>query len=125
MATENLYHGLSFRNFSKNKSIKLYDVDLIKKDLLNHIFTRRGERVKMFTYGTRIPDLVFEQLDDIALTVITEDLNAVVSSEPRVNLVDLRIVPLYDRNVVIASLVLYYVELDFTDQFDVSIQFES
>lgn len=125
MATENLYHGLSFRNFSKNKSIKLYDVDLIKKDLLNHIFTRRGERVKMFTYGTRIPDLVFEQLDDIALTVITEDLNAVVSSEPRVNLVDLRIVPLYDRNVIIASLVLYYVELDFTDQFDVSIQFES
>lgn len=125
MATENLYRGLSFRNFSKNKSIKLYDVDLIKKDLLNHIFTRRGERVKMFTYGTRIPDLVFEQLDDIALTVITEDLNAVVSSEPRVNLVDLRIVPLYDRNVVIASLVLYYVELDFTDQFDVSIQFES
>lgn len=125
MATENLYRGLSFRNFSKNKSIKLYDVDLIKKDLLNHIFTRRGERVKMFTYGTRIPDLVFEQLDDIALTVITEDLNAVASSEPRVNLVDLRIVPLYDRNVVIASLVLYYVELDFTDQFDVSIQFES
>lgn len=125
MATEYLYHGLSFRNFSKNKSIKLYDVDLIKKDLLNHIFTRRGERVKMFTYGTRIPDLVFEQLDDIALTVITEDLNAVASSEPRVNLVDLRIVPLYDRNVIIASLVLYYVELDFTDQFDVSIQFES
>ncbi len=125
MAIENLYRGLSFRNFSKNKSIKLYDVELIKKDLLNHIFTRRGERVKMFTYGTRIPDLVFEQLDDIALTVITEDLNAVVSSEPRVNLVDLRIVPLYDRNVVIASLVLYYVELDFTDQFDVSIQFES
>lgn len=125
MATENLYRGLSFRNFSKNKSIKLYDVDLIKKDLLNHIFTRRGERVKMFTYGTRIPDLVFEPLDDIALTVVNEDLNAVVASEPRVSLVDLRIVPLYDRNVIIASLVLYYVELDFTDQFDVSIQFES
>lgn len=125
MATENLYRGLSFRNFSKNKSIKLYDVDLVKKDLLNHIFTRRGERVKMFSYGTRIPDLVFEQLDDIALSVVTEDIHAVVASEPRVNLVDFRLVPLYDRNVIIASLVLYYVELDFTDQFDVSIQFES
>lgn len=125
MATENLYRGLSFRNFSKNKSIKLYDVELVKKDLLNHIFTRRGERVKMFTYGTRIPDLVFEQLDDIALSVISEDLHSVVASEPRVSLVDLRIVPLYDRNVVIASLVLYYLELDFTDQFDISIQFES
>lgn len=125
MATENIYRGLSFRNFSKNKSIKLYDVELIKKDLLNHIFTRRGERVKMFTYGTRIPDLVFEPLDDIALGVVTEDLNAVVASEPRVTLRDLRVVPLYDRNVIIASLVLYYVELGFTDQFDISIQFES
>lgn len=125
MATENIYRGLSFRNFSKNKSIKLYDVELIKKDLLNHIFTRRGERVKMFSYGTRIPDLVFDPLDDIALSVVTEDLNAVVASEPRVSLRDLRVVPLYDRNVIIASLVLYYVELGFTDQFDVSIQFES
>lgn len=125
MAKQNLYRGLSFRNFSKNKSIKLYDVELIKKDLLNNIFTRRGERVKMFTYGTRIPDLVFEQLDDIALTVINEDLHAVVASEPRVQLVDLRVVPLYDRNVVIASIVLYYVELDFTDTLAVNITFET
>ena len=125
MATRNLYSGTSFANFSKNKSIKLYDIDLIKKDILNNIFTRRGERVKMFTYGTRIPDLVFEPLDEVSLTVITEDLNAVVASEPRVSLVDLRVVPLYDRHVVIASMVLYYVELDFTDQFDVSIQFEA
>lgn len=125
MATRNLYSGTSFSNFSKNKSIKLYDIDLIKKDILNNIFTRRGERVKMFTYGTRIPDLVFEPLDEVSLTVITEDLNAVVASEPRVTLVDLRVVPLYDRHVVIASLVLYYVEMDFTDQFDISIQFEA
>ncbi len=121
----NLYKGLSFRNFSKNKSIKLYDVELIKKDILNNIFTRRGERVKMFTYGTRIPDIVFEPLDDVALDVIEEDLRSVVEGEPRVTLVDLRIVPLYDRSVVIASLVLYYVELDFTGTLSVNITFET
>jgi phage baseplate assembly protein W len=125
MATKNLYRGTSFRNFSKNKSIKLFDVELIKKDILNNIFTRRGERVKMFTYGTRIPDLVFEPLDDIVLDIINEDLNSVVAGEPRVDLVDLRIVPLYDRNVVIASMVLYYVELDFTDTLAVNITFET
>lgn len=125
MAKKNIYRGLSFRNFSKNKSIKLYDIDLIKKDLLNNIFTRRGERVKMFMYGTRIPDLVFEPLDEVALNVIEEDLRSVVASEPRVSLVDLRIVPLFDRSVVICSLVLYYLELDFTDTLSVNITFET
>ena len=125
MAKKNIYRGLSFRNFSKNKSIKLYDINLIKKDLLNNIFTRRGERVKMFMYGTRIPDLVFEPLDEVALNVIEEDLRSVVAGEPRVSLVDLRIVPLFDRSVVICSLVLYYLELDFTDTLSVNITFET
>ena len=122
---KNLYKGISFRNFSKNKSIKLFDVDLVKKDILNNIWTRRGERVKMFTYGCRIPDLVFEQLDDIALNVIDEDLRAIIEGEPRVSLVDLRIVPLYDRGVVIASMTLYYLEIDFTDTLSVNITFET
>lgn len=122
---KNLYKGISFNNFSKNKSIKLYDVELIKKDILNNIFTRRGERVKMFSYGTRIPDLVFEPLDDIALNIVEEDLNAVVAGEPRVELTDMRIVPLYDRGIIIASLTLYYIELDFTDTLSVNIVFET
>lgn len=121
----NIYKGVSFQNFSKNKSIKLYDVDLIKKDLMNNIFTRKGERVNMFTYGTRIPDIVFEALDDDTLDVIREDLTGVIDGEPRVVLVDMRIVPLHDRNVVIATLVLNFVELDFTDTLDVNIRFES
>ena len=122
---KNLYKGISFNNFSKNKSIKLYDVELIKKDIINNIFTRRGERVKMFSYGTRIPDLVFEPLDEVALNIVEEDLNAVVAGEPRVELTDMRVVPLYDRGVIIASLTLYYIELDFTDTLSVNIVFET
>lgn len=125
MATNKIYRGISFSNFTRNKSIKLYDVELVKKDLLNHIFTRRGERVKMFTYGTRIPDLVFEPLDEIVLSVINEDLHHVVNSDPRVSLIDLRIVPLYDRNVVLASMTLEFIELDLTDVLDVKITFET
>jgi phage baseplate assembly protein W len=125
MATKNLYKGISFQNFTKNKNIKLYDIELIKKDIYNNIFTRRGERVQMFTYGTRIPDIIFEPLDDIVLSIIYDDLHQVVENEPRVQLLSLKIVPLYDRNVVVCSMNLYYVELDFNDTFDVNIQFES
>lgn len=123
MAKRNLYKGISFANFSRNKNLKLFDVDLIKKDILNNIFTRRGERVKMFSYGTRIPDIVFEPLDEIALGVIEEDIQHVINNEPRVNLVDKRIVPLYDRNVVVVTLTLYYLEIDFTDTLSVNITF--
>ena len=123
--TKNLYKGFSFEQYSKNKSIKLYDVELIKKDLLNHIFTRRGERVKMLAYGTRIPDIIFEPLDDETLETINEDIASVVNSEPRVTLLDLRVVPLHDRNVVIVSMRLLYIELNFTDTLDVNIQFQN
>lgn len=122
---KNLYKGISFANYSRNKNIKVYDVELIKKDILNNIFTRRGERVKMFYYGTRIPDLVFEPLDEVALGIIEEDINGVIANEPRVNLLDLRIVPLYDRNTVIVSVLLYYLELDFTDTLAINITFET
>lgn len=120
-----IYRGLSFRNFSKNKSIRLYDVELVKKGLLNNIFTRRGERVKMFAYGTRIPDLVFENLDDVALTVISEDITAVVNNEPRVIMIDSQIIPFYDKGEVRVNMNLYYLELDFTDTLSINITFET
>ncbi len=119
----NLYKGYSFENFSKNKSIKLYDVELIHKDLRNNIFTRKAERVKMFTYGTRIPDLVFEQMVDVIFDAIEEDLLDVVNREPRVQLVDLKLVPIYDQNTIVVSMILFYLELNFTGQFDISIDF--
>ncbi len=125
MANDTLYRGISFRNFSKNKSIKLYDVELIKKGILNNIFTRRGERVKMFMYGTRIPDIIFEPLDDVSLGIIEEDIQMVVSNEPRVTLLNAQIIPRYDQGEVIVNLNLLYLELDFTDQLSVRITFEA
>lgn len=123
--TPNLYSGISFERYSYDKSLKLFDIELVKKDILNHIFTRRGERVKMLTYGTRIPDLVFEPMDDETLTYISEDIVNVFASDPRVEISDMRILPLYDNNVVIVSVTVLYVELDFTDRFDIKIDFQS
>lgn len=125
MMNRRLYRGISFRNFSKNKSIKLYDVELIKKGIINNIFTRRGERVKMFMYGTRIPDLVFEPLDDIALTVVEDDIRQVVANEPRVSLVTMSVTPNYNEGIITATLLLRYLELNFTDTLAVNITFES
>lgn len=120
----NLYKGYSSFEYQRKKTFRLTDLELVKMDLLNHIFTRRGERVMMPTFGTRIPDLAFEPLDDITIDILREDLQAVASFDPRVQLLDLRVIPDPDRNAVVATMRLLYVELDLVDNLDINIIFE-
>lgn len=117
------YVGFSSLQFQNNKNFILKNVEIIKQDLLNNIFTRRGERVMMFEYGTRIPDIVGDPLDDTSVTIIEQDLAQVFSNDPRVQLLELTVVPLYDQNTVMAFCTVAYLYLNFTDRFDVNIQF--
>lgn len=119
-----LYRGYSSYEYQANKTFSITDVELVKLDLLNHIFTRKGERVMMPGFGTRIPDLMFEPLDGITMDILEEDLRAVFNFDPRVKLLDLRIIPSYDTNSVIASARLLYVELNLTGNLDLNIVFE-
>jgi len=67
MARQNIYKGYSTFEFEKSKTLTLRDVELVKLDLLNHLFTQKGARVMMPTFGTIIPELVFEPLDEDTL----------------------------------------------------------
>jgi phage baseplate assembly protein W len=118
------YIGFSTKQYEKSKSFILTDVNLVKEDLLNHIFTRKGERLKMPTFGTRIPDLVYEPLDERVLGIIQDDLTTVFTYDPRVTLNELRIIPLYQDNAVKAIADLTYVYLNFTGVLDIHIEFE-
>ena len=119
-----LYRGYSSYEYEKNKTLKINDVELVKLDLLNHIFTRRGERVMMPAFGTRIPDLAFEPLDEITLDILRNDLLQVFNFDPRVTLLDLIIEPIIDENRVTAAARLLYVELNIVDDLDLNILFE-
>lgn len=120
-----LYRGYSSYEYQRTKTFRLNDIELVKMDLLNHIYTRRGERVNMPRFGTRIPDLAFEPLDDATIDILTEDLQYVFNYDPRVQLLDLQVTPLYDENTVVASAKLLYVELNIVDNMDLNITFES
>lgn len=124
MVTKNLYKGFSTQEYRNNKSLVLRDVELIKRDILNHIFTRRGERVKMPTYGTVIPDIIFEPLDEQTVDIVRQDLLTVVEFEPRVSLRSISVIPLYDDNALVAALDLDYIELDLNDILDIRLEFE-
>lgn len=123
MAT-GIYRGYSSYEYQAKKTFSITDIELVKLDLLNHIFTRRGDRVMMPMFGTRIPDLVFEPLDTITLDILEEDIRAVINFDPRVELLNLVVLPDYDANAVTVSVKLLYVELDFVGNVDINIVFE-
>lgn len=120
-----LYKGFSTYEYQKRKTFKVYDIDLVKLDLLNHIYTLKGTRVMHPRFGTRIPSLAFEPMDNLTLDILEEDLRAVVAFDPRVELIDLRIEPYYDQNYVVAKLRLLYIELDIVDDMNLNIEFVS
>ena len=85
-----LFVGFSSQS-PKISDWKLYDIELVKQDLTNNFFTRRGERLMMPDYGTIIWDLLFEPFDDSVISRIEDDVTRVISNEPRVQLQNITI----------------------------------
>lgn len=108
-----LYKGFSTANWLANKSLVVTDIEAVKMDLQNHIFTRLGERVMQPGFGTRIPDIVFEQLDEETIKIVNDDILSVINYDPRVKLVDLSIAALPNNNAIIAVVTVLYVEFNF------------
>lgn len=120
---EPIYKGFSSFEYERADTFQLTDVELVKMDLLNHIFTRRGERVMMPTFGTQIPDLVFDPLDDITLGILESELLTVFNFDPRVEVIELIITPNFDQSSVEARANLRYIELAVTETLDLNIDF--
>lgn len=93
------------------RGFQLNGKELITRDILNHIYTLKGERVMMPDFGTRIPLMAFEPLDQLTLAAVEEDLRAVIDYDVRVKLVDIAVMALPDNNAIVAFLDLEYVEL--------------
>lgn len=119
-----IYKGFSFKQYEKNKSFVLKDVEVVKEDLTNHIFTRFGERVKMANFGSRIPDMPFEQMDAKSLGIIYEDMENIIKYDPRVELVELKVIPDFDENIVLVYAYLYFLELKLNEKLDIRIEFD-
>lgn len=124
MATSKLYRGFSTSNYLNNRSFAVYDVELVKEDIINHIYTRVGERIMMPSFGTAIPDMPFEQLDRSTVGIIREDILRVLNYEPRIQLQQLIVQPDYDTHTIQVSAQVNYIELNVTGSIDLNIEFD-
>ena len=115
MARQGLYRGFSSRDYVQTKTFALADLDLVKRDLMNHIYTKKGSRRMMAAYGTIIPDVPFEMLTDSLVEKIISDLERVYDMDPRVENIRIDVDQAPDQNALVISSVLRYVELKVVD----------
>ena len=79
-----------FRGCSTVDTVKapfsLNDVDLVKRDLLNEFYTRKGERLMRPNYGSLVWDLLMTPEDSFTNDEIKEDIQRIIDKEQRVEL---------------------------------------
>jgi phage baseplate assembly protein W len=78
-----MYKGFSTVSLN-TENFSLYDLELIKQDLLNHFYVRQGERLMNPTFGTIIWDLLFEPLTEQIKDLILQNVNQIINYDPRV-----------------------------------------
>lgn len=125
MAQEGLYKGYSSFEFQRRKVFKIRDLENVKLDLLNHIFTKKGERVMMPNFGTSIPEMAFEPLDTETVSTVEEEVVGVINYDPRVELINIDVRPEYDRNSLFVNAQVLYIELGLVDNLELNIEFSS
>ena len=76
------YKGFSSKETAKN--FKLYDIDLVKQDLLNHFYIRKGEKLENPAFGTVIWDMLFEQFTEDVKNIIAKDVEDIINYDPRI-----------------------------------------
>ena len=104
MAT--LFKG--FSTVDKNRApYTLTDTDLIKRDLLNHFYTKKGERVMRPNFGSIIWDMLMEQDSPMLQEEIKEDIQRIVDLDPRVELEN-TILYINDQSIRAEVIIKYY-----------------
>jgi phage baseplate assembly protein W len=99
------YRGLSTVSNSVG-SFVLYDLALIKQDIINNFHIRQGERLERPTFGTIIWDLLFDPLTDEVRRLVVEDVGNIINYDPRVQ-VDNIVVSSYETGIQIECLLTY------------------
>ena len=78
------YRGISTVNPNSTNPV-LYDLALIKQDIINHFHIRQGEKLSDPSFGTIIWDVLFEPLTEQIKDLIIQNITRVISSDPRVS----------------------------------------
>lgn len=100
----------TYRGFSTisadSESYTLYDLALIKQDIINHFHIRQGERLNNPEFGTIIWDMLFEPLTEDIKNLILKNVEDIINYDPRVR-ADTVTVTSYESGIQIECTLTY------------------
>jgi len=99
------YRGTSTAN-PDNSTFVLYDIALIKQDIINHFHIRQGEKLSDPEFGTIIWDILFEPLTEPIKDAIVNNVSKIVNYDPRVNVNNV-IVDQYESGIQVECNLVY------------------
>ena len=100
-----MYKGFSTLS-PDSENYQIYDIALVKQDLINHFNIRQGERLMQPTFGTIIWDLLFEPLTEDFKNLIIQNVNKIINYDPRISAQQV-IVTTYESGIQIECLLTY------------------
>jgi phage baseplate assembly protein W len=77
---------IGFNTIDQYKKFTLVDFALIKRDLLNYLNIRQGEKVGRPDVGTTMWNLVFEPQTETTAELVLQELQRIVGQDPRIYL---------------------------------------
>ena len=81
-----------------NDLIAIKNENAIARSMRNIVFTTPGEKFFDPSFGSRITESVFENIDEISSTLIVDEIRQSINRlEPRVRLKDVRAFPNYEN----------------------------
>ncbi len=95
-----------FSSLESKKGFKLYDIDLVKQDIINHFYIRKGEKLENPEFGTIIWDMLFENFTDEVKRLISEDVETIINYDPRIA-INAIIVDATDQGIRIEADIVY------------------
>jgi phage baseplate assembly protein W len=88
-----------FRNPVNDDLIALKNENAIARSVRNIVFTERGEKVFDPIFGSRVSRILFENMDPVNAIAIKDEITLSINRyEPRVELINVKVIPDYDNH---------------------------
>lgn len=105
MIKTKVYKGFSTIN-TESENFALYDLAIIKQDLLNHFHIRQGERLENPEFGTIIWDMLYEPFTPDIRNAIVKNVENIINFDPRVKADQILVTP-YQSGIQIECELIY------------------
>ena len=102
---EKTYRGFSTVN-PDNVGFQLYDLQIVKQDIINHFHIRQGELLSNPNFGTIIWDILYEPLTESLKQIIAENVTTIINYDPRVSVTSITI-DQYESGLQIEATLLF------------------